>query len=318
MALEHRGILRLGYIRAGLNDPRLEKSRRFYKEVIGMLETTLEGGRTYLRCWHEPHQFSLVIEETPENQLIEIGFEVRDQLDLDRITARVSGQDIEVESAGANTALNGLGPSIAFKIPGGQRLRLYYHMQQPGYVTGYSSPDWNVPKLLRGKPAPLFLVHCGITSPNPAETIAFLTDVLEFGVAEKILTDDGHSTLSALLFRSAHGCGHDLAVFPGEAGKLHHIAFNQEDETEILQSGTYLREDGVKIDIYGPTRQSYGKTFSLHFFDDCGIRNELCAGGRLNELHPEFMPVNWTEANLAKALSYFDNNMNEGFLTPSI
>ena len=42
------------------------------------------------------------------------------------------------------------------------------------------------------------------------------------------------------------------------------------------------REAGVDIDRYGPTRQSYGKTFSLHCLDPFGVRLELCAGARFD------------------------------------
>nr|ART38817.1 G336 [uncultured bacterium] len=74
----------------------------------------------------------------------------------------------------------------------------------------------------------------------------------------------------------------------------------------------------MNIDIYGPTRQSYGKTFSLHFHDPFGVRLELCAGGRITEVHPEFEAVRWTESQLGKALSYFDRDLQAAFLQPSL
>jgi catechol 2,3-dioxygenase len=74
----------------------------------------------------------------------------------------------------------------------------------------------------------------------------------------------------------------------------------------------------VNIDIYGPTRQSYGKTFSLHFHDPFGIRLELCSGGRITEVHPQFQSVRWTESQLGKALSYFDRDLRTEFLQPSL
>jgi catechol 2,3-dioxygenase len=56
----------------------------------------------------------------------------------------------------------------------------------------------------------------------------------------------------------------------------------------------------------------------VHFHDPCGIRYELCAGGRFSELHPQFQPVRWTESNLPKALAFYDNVENKEFLTPSL
>lgn len=319
MALKHRGILRLGYARLGLADPRLLKSREFYVEKVGMLESLVEPNRVYLRCWHESFQHCLVLEETGHNHLMEIGFQVRNEDDLAEFTRRVAEQGIAVTACPANQPLHGLGESIGFQIPGGPVMRLYVDMRQAGYVTGYVAPDWVVPKALRGTQAPYFLNHIGLTAPDPAATIAFLTDVLDFVISEKIVKDHGGEMLSALLFRmSKDGGGQELAIFPGEAGRLHHLAFTKEDANDILVSGLYLRQDGIPIDIYGPTRQSYGKTFSLHFFDPFGIRLELCSGGRLTEVHPEFEPVVWKESSLRQALSYYDRDLNPDFLRPTL
>ena len=53
MGLKHRGILRIAYLWLGLDDPRLIRSRHFYLEQMGMLESLRENSRSYLRCWHE-------------------------------------------------------------------------------------------------------------------------------------------------------------------------------------------------------------------------------------------------------------------------
>jgi catechol 2,3-dioxygenase-like lactoylglutathione lyase family enzyme len=198
-------------------------------------------------------------------------------------------------------------------------LRLFEHMEQIGYATGFDSPDWVVPKELRATPAPLFLNHVGITVPNPKQTVDFLTQHLGFYVSEKIVSDNGRQLLSALLFRMTKDVGgQELAIYPGEAGRLHQIAFTKEDANDILIDGQYLRNDRIDIDQYGPTRQSYGKTFSLHFYDPFGVRLELCSGGRITDPHPDFEPVVWTESNLKKALSYYDRDLNPRFLEPCL
>ncbi len=319
MALKHKGIIRIGYVRIGLNDQRLLHARPFYRDHLGMLETRVEPGRAYLRCWHEAFHHSLVIDETPENHLVEIGFQVRDREDLKQFTTVLRKDGIKVTSAKPNDVLRGIGHSISFQIPGGQTLRLYETMEMVGYATGFEAPDWVVPKELRATPAPIYLNHAGITVPNPERTIDFLTRKLGFYVSEVIMTNDGKKKLSALLFRMTKDVGgQELAIFPGAAGKLHHIAFSKEDPNDILIDGQYLVQDRIKIDAYGPTRQSYGKTFSLHFYDPFGVRLELCAGGRITDPHPEFQPVVWTEDNLKKAFSYFDRDFNQSFLEASL
>ena len=318
MALKHRGIHRLGYVRLALADARLKRAEDFYCRQFGLLESRRGPGRLYLRCWHEPFACSLVLEEAAGNRLVEIGFQVRDAGDLERLAAAIEAAGTAVEHTAAGAALEGLGASIAFTVPGGPRLRLYADMAQPGYVTGYDSPDWVTPRALRGTPAPFFLNHAGVCVSDPPVAVNFLTGVLGFVVSERIDAADGR-LLSALLFRmSKEVGGQELALFPGPAGALHHIAFTKEDPNDILLAGMYLREGGVDIDRYGPTRQSYGKTFSLHCRDPFGVRLELCAGGRVTEVHSEFQPVVWDEAELGKALSWYDRDLQAGFLEPSL
>ncbi|MFZ5491270.1 MAG: VOC family protein [Pseudomonadota bacterium] len=318
MALKHRGIHRLGYVRLALADQRLKRAEAFYCGQFGLLESRRGPGRLYLRCWHEPFAYSLVLEEAADNRLVEMGFQVRDEVDLARLAEAVERAGIAVQRSPAGAELEGLGASIAFGVPGGPRLRLYADQAQPGYVTGYDSPDWVTPRALRGTPAPFFLNHAGVTVADPAAAVDFLTGVLGFVVSECIEAADGR-LLSALLFRmSKEVGGQELALFPGPAGALHHVAFTKEDPNDILVTGMYLREAGVDIDRYGPTRQSYGKTFSLHCRDPFGVRLELCAGGRVTEVHSEFQPVVWDEAELGKALSWYDRDLQAAFLEPSL
>ncbi|MFZ5490974.1 MAG: VOC family protein [Pseudomonadota bacterium] len=318
MALKHGGIIRIAYVRLALNDSRLRQAQFFYCDSLGLVETYRQPDRLYLRCWHEAFPYSLVLDEAPENRLVEIGFQVRDASDLKQLELNVlaAGSKVEHHSPGV---LAGMGESITFDIPGGPKLRLFAELPQIGYMTGFDSPDWVTPRALRGTPAPFFLNHAGITVADPKAAVDFLTRALGFVISERIDSDDGERLLSALLFRmQKEAGGQELAIFPGPAGHLHHIAFTKEDPNDILIDGQYLREAGVNIDIYGPTRQSYGKTFSLHFHDPFGVRLELCAGGRLTEVHPEFEPVRWTESQLGKALSYFDRDLQTAFLAPSL
>jgi len=319
MSLKHLGINRLAYVRYSLNDPNLEKTRNFYKDKLGLMETASTQSALQMRCWHEPYAFTTMIESSNSPGLTEIGFQVRDAKDLAEIKAKIEAADVLVR-AESEGVINGVGESIIFNVPHGPQLRLFYAMNQLGYPTGHKSPDWVTPKSIRGTPAPMFLNHVGITSDQPQLTVDFLTNILGFYVSEKIITDDSNKLVSALLFRMSKNVGgQEIAVFPGPAGKLHHVAYTKDDASDILLDGQYLRNDGVNIEIMGPTRQLYGNTFSLHFRDDFGVRLELCSGGRMTDPHPEFKPVIWTESQASRALSFYDDeNMDTNFLSYSL
>ena len=315
MTIRHRGIRRLGYVRLAVDD--LDTAVAFAQDTLGLMpHDESNSDRALLRCWHEPQSFTFVLERGAP-ALVEIGFQVLDEEDLQSASHRVRSAGVNVTESPAGEPLPDLGPSIAFQVPDGPALRLFAHQVLPGFVTaGNGGADWNVPKSLRHTQAPLYLTHVGVTSPNPPAVIEFLTTRLDFGISELLTTDDGGTTLSALLFRTNHG--QDIAIYPGVEARLHHVAFEKEDEVDILREATWLRQDGVRLDAYGPTRQSYGRTFSVHFWDPCGIRYEMCAGHRFSELHPDFKPVRWTESNLDKALSFYDTLENKEFLSPSL
>jgi catechol 2,3-dioxygenase len=318
MALIHRGIQRIGYVRIAVNDPRLLKSRQFYAHELGLLEMGTESNRAYFRCWHEPYQFSLVVEHSCEPGLIEIGFQVRDAADLARFESRIAQAGVAVQLDAAGAVLHAVGQSLAFAVPAGPRLRLFDHMVQPGYQSGYESPDWVVPRALRGTPAPLHLNHVGFTTPDPGGCADFLAHTLDFFTSEKMVDDDG-KLVSSLMYRMSKNVGgQELALFPGDQVKLHHIAFSKEDASDILADGIHLRSDGVAIDLLGPVRQPYGNTFSLYFRDPSGVRLALCSGGRMTEPHRDFQPVVWSRAHFRKALSYYDEEVGDEFLAPSL
>lgn len=319
MSLKHLGINRLAYVRYSLDDPKLEKTRVFYKEKLGLIETSSSQTSIQMRCWHEPYAFTTMIEASKSPGLTEIGFQVRDSKDLENLKEKIEASGIDVLSE-LDGVIKGVGESIAFNIPHGPRLRLFSAMNQLGYSTGHTSPDWVTPKSIRGTPAPMFLNHVAVTSDNPQASVDFLTNILGFYISEKIVTDDSGKLMSALLFRMSKNVGgQEISIFPGPAGKLHHIAYTKDDASDILLDGQYLRNDGVNIEIMGPTRQLYGNTFSLHFRDDFGVRLELCSGGRMTDPHPEFKPVVWTESQATRALSFYDDeNMDTNFLAYSL
>lgn len=319
MALRRRGIHRLGYVWLGLDDPRLLKTREFYTQELGLLETGYASGHLSFRCWHESYKFSFVANHSETPGLVEIGFQVRDDADLAAFKSRVAAAGVAVSEAEADAVLAGLGRSIAFRVPEGPPIRLFAQMDQLGYVAGFEAPDWVPPKPLRGKAAPFHINHVGVTTPNPERCVGFLSDALGFLVSEKIVDASG-KLVSALMFRMSKNVGgQELAIFPGDAVKLHHVAFSKEDASDIIADAYHLRADGVDIDPLGPLRQPYGNTFSVHFKDPCGVRLELCNGGRMTDLHREFQPVVWSTENLRGALSYYDKiKAPEAFFQPCL
>jgi catechol 2,3-dioxygenase len=316
--LRPHGILRLGYVRVSLGDADLAAARGFYCDTLGLVSDPRSSAeRSWLRCWHEAQPYSFVIERGGTPRLIEVGFELASADDLARLGQRIAAEGGAGVRSPSEPALPGMGGSLTCEVPGGLAIRLYVPYAEPGrFLVGHQSPDWVTPRELRATPAPLFLNHVGVNVADPGVAVRFLTRALGFVVSERVEGPDGE-VVSALLFRMSRDAGgQELALFKGAKGAragLHHIAFTKEDCNDILLDGQYLAQANVRIDPLGPTRQPYGKTFSLYFYDPVGLRFELCSGGRITEAHPEFEPVVWSEAVFHRALSFYDEGVHEGF-----
>jgi catechol 2,3-dioxygenase len=314
--LQPHGIVRLGYVRVSLGDADLAAARRFYSDVLGLVGDDRSSREcSWFRCWHEAQPYSYVVERGGRPRLIEVGFELATAEDLALIAERIATEGGEVERSSSERSLPGMGASLTCQVPGGLTIRVYAPFAQPpAYLVGHESPDWVTPRELRATPAPLFLNHVGLTVPDPTRAASFLTRALGFVVSERV-EDERGALVSALLFRMSRDVGgQEIALFRGASFGLHHIAFTKEDCNDILLDGQYLAQANVRIDPLGPTRQPYGKTFSLYFYDPFGLRFELCSGGRITEAHPEFEPVVWSAARFDRALSLYDERLPEGFL----
>ena len=51
----------------------------------------------------------------------------------------------------------------------------------------------------------------------------------------------------------------------------------------------------------------------MYFFDPVGNRNEVFTGGYW--VDPDFEPITWTEAEMGRAMFYYDGEVNERFFT---
>ena len=69
---------------------------------------------------------------------------------------------------------------------------------------------------------------------------------------------------------------------------------------------------GVRIDA-GPTRHGATRGWGLYFFDPAGNRNEVYTGGYWAD--PDREPVTWTEAQMGRAVFYYEGVVDQDFLT---
>ncbi len=298
-------ILRLSHVEVRVPD--LELATAYYSEVVGLIETARETERVFLKCWDEHQAHSVVLTWEPTHGLNHFGFKVTEHEDLDLYTARLEAAGIEVRRYGVDEWAPGHGEAIRFTLPSGHSMELVHGMQQVGNLLPLTNPPPK-PMGLTGI-APPRIDHLFLTAEDVGGLTDFLVDVLGFRVTEQVVGDDGFRIATWL--EVSHS-SHDIALVTGPNGGLHHFAFHVEDWTALRDAADICAYHGVNMDT-NPTRHGATRGHCLYFFDPLGNRNEVFTGGYW--VDPDNEPTIWTEAEMGRALFWYDGVVNQKFLT---
>ena len=299
------GILRLSHVE--IRVPDLELATAYYTEVVGLVETAREPDRVFLKCWDEHQHHSVILKMAPTYGLESVGFKVQDAADLDTYSARIEAAGIATKRYSAGELGPGHGEAVRFMSPTGHLTELVFGMEQVGNMLPLTNPP----------PEPLGLVgihppridHVFLTCEDVDGAFSFFSEVLDFRLTEQIMGDDGYR-LVAFLERTH--TPHDVAFITGPQGGLHHFAFWLDDWNQMRAAADLCAYHGVNIDA-GPTRHGATRGHGLYFFDPSGNRNEVYTGGYW--VDPDAEPVTWTEAEMGKAIFYYEGAVNQRFLT---
>jgi catechol 2,3-dioxygenase len=299
------GILRLSHVEVRVPD--LELATAYYTEVLGLLETAREPERVFLKCWDEHEHHSVILRYAASYGLEHMGFKVQDADDLEQCERTVEKAGGRVTRHARGELAPGHGEAIRFDTPTGHRCELVWGMEKVGNLLPRTNPPPR-PLGLVGI-APPRLDHVFVTAEDVEEGTRFFQDVLGFRLTEQVVADDGHQ-LATWLERSHSP--HDIALVTGPNGGLHHFAFWLDDWNDVRTAADTLAYHGVPIDV-GPTRHGATRGYTVYFFDPAGNRNEVFTGGYW--VDPDHEPVTWTEAEMGRAIFYYQGAVNQRFLT---
>ena len=299
------GILRLSHVHVRVPD--LELAAAYYGEVVGLIETAREDNRVYLKCWDEHQHHSVVLEYAPTYGLDRVGFKVQDESDLDDLTSKIEAAGIATKRYGQGELGPGTGHTVQFESPSGHLTELVWGMAQVGNLLPQTNPPPQ-PQGLVGIHPPR-LDHLFLMCEDVEEVTDFYTDILGFRLTEQILADDGHQLVT---FLERTHTPHDIAFITGPNGALHHFAFWLDDWNDVRDAADICSYHGVNIDA-GPTRHGATRGHGLYFFDPAGNRNEVYTGGYWAD--PDREPVTWTEAEMGRAVFYYEGVVDQRFLT---
>ena len=298
------GILRLSHVE--LRCPDLELSTAYYTEVVGLVETAREQERVWLKGWDEHQHHSVILRYAPTYGLEVMGFKVADAGDLDILQARVEEHGIATKRLKVGELGPGSGDTVRFTAPSGHVVDLVHGMEQVGNMLPLHNPPPE-PQGLVGIHPPR-IDHVFVMCEDVDGVTAFFQDVLDFRLTEQIIADDGYQ-LATFLERTH--TAHDIAFITGPNSAFHHVAFWVDDWNELRRAADLCAYHGVPIDA-GPTRHGATRGWGLYFFDPAGNRNEVYTGGYWAD--PDREPVTWTEAEMGRAVFYYEGVVDQRFL----
>jgi catechol 2,3-dioxygenase len=301
------GVLRPGHIQIRVTD--LGGAVRHYAEVIG-LEEVLRGadGRVYFKAWDEFDHHSVILREADTPGMDFVGFKVANDAALTDLGERVRRFGLAVEEIPAGE-MPATGRRLRFTCPTGHTLELFADKQQIGNGLGTVNPEVK-PETIKGM-RPTRFDHCLLYGDDLDTNLVLFTEVLGFHLTERIIAGDGKTIIGTFL--SCSNKPHDIAFIRNpEKGRFHHASFCLESWNDIGNAADIITRHKVPLDI-GPTRHGITRGYTIYFFDPSGNRNEVFSGGY--QYYPDNPVLEWTEAELGRAIFYYDRKLNERFLS---
>jgi catechol 2,3-dioxygenase len=292
MSVPERLLSQLAHVE--LITPKLEDSRWFFGEVLGLEESSRDAESVYFRGWGERFQHSLQLTAGPEPALGHIGWRAASPEALERAAAKL-------EAAGAGEgwveATTGHGPAYRFRGPGGQVEEVFWEVER-FRAAGELAPLFpHRPQRFRPRGvAARQIDHVTVPTPDILADAQFRRDVLGFRFTG--WTAAPHDAdLCVFAECTTNEQAHDLGLVPELTplrGRLNHVAYWLDQRSDVFRAADVLLDYAVPLE-YGPGRHGMGEITFLYFREPGGIRIELNSGGYRN-YEPDLEPTKWLPA----------------------
>ena len=281
--------------------PKLEESRDFFINVMGMYETERVGDSVYLRGWDDYEHHSLQLTASSKPALGHYAFRAMSPQALKRRVAAVEKSGL---GKGWKEDNIGHGPAYCFTDPDGHNMEIYYETEwyQPTEETkpalknqASRFPDHGI-GLRR-------LDHINILASDVRASRVFHEEVLGMRLTEQVIFDDGSEKASWV---TCNNKTYDVAIvedWSGAKGRLNHMTYAVDNREAILRAADICLEHGVSMET-GPHKHAIQQTFFLYVFEPGGIRFEIANAGARLMLAPDWKPIIWNEAERKKGQAW--------------
>jgi catechol 2,3-dioxygenase len=262
-----------------LNVADLNRSRKFYTEIIGLQVTDETDTHVYLRAMEERGHHCVVLQQSDQPGTVEVlGFKTFDEDDLDRAEAYFQSKGRPTSWVERPYQGRTLLTSDNMGIP----LEFYHKMDR-------LEPIHQKYELYRGV-KPLRIDHFNVFSTSVDESVAFYGD---FGFRCTEYTEDEESKKLWAAWVHRKGGIHDIAFTNGVGPRMHHIAFWVPTPLNIIDLCDLMSTTGHLDQIErGPGRHGISNAFFLYVLDPDGHRIEIYCSD-YQTVDPDLEPIKW-------------------------
>lgn len=270
-------IIRLSH--AIFNVADLDRSRKFYTDILGMQITDEDENRLYLRAMEERGHHCLILQKSDQPGTVEVlGFKTFDEEDLDRAEAYFKSKNRPTSWVDRPYQGRTLLTSDNMGIP----IEFYHKMDR-------LAPIHQKYELYRGV-KPLRIDHFNVFSTSVDESVAFYGD---FGFRCTEYTEDEESKKLWAAWLHRKGGIHDIAFTNGLGPRLHHVAFWVPTPLNIIDLLDLMSTTGYLENIErGPGRHGISNAFFLYILDPDGHRIEIYCSD-YQTVDPDLEPIKW-------------------------
>jgi catechol 2,3-dioxygenase len=283
--MARRTVSQLAYVE--IATPRLQESRDFYVDVLGMTEVAQNDDGIFLRAWGDYLPYSLQLTDGDDAALRRIGWRADSAEDLERVAGELPGEWTDDNV--------GRGRAFAFKSPSGHVNEIFWDTKPLDVPAELRSTFPNRPQKFAPRGVGVRQIdHVTVGSENPLSEAEWFRDKLDFRFMEYTLLD-ASSAEPFFTMVSTTEQAHNLGLALNSTGVVaaaHHVAFWLDQEVDVLRAAAILQEAGVPLE-YGPGRHGMGENTYLYVREPSGFRIEIFSGGYRNYL-PDWQPVRWT------------------------
>lgn len=277
-------ITRASHVALAVTD--LERSRDFYRDVIGLVVTEETDDAVYLRGLEEAAHHSLVLERGDEAKALRVGLRVRFDDDIVRAEQHFARIGIEHQRVEKDHQ----GPTLQFRDPVGTLMELTSSMETvPRKMQDFA-------EFVGG--APQRLDHYQVVTYDVQAATDFWTG-LGMRMSEYTATDGTDELWGTWM--EVKGNTHDLVFTNGRGPRLHHFAYTVPDGLSLLHAADVAGSLGFGQEIdRGPGRHGISNALFLYLRDPDQHRIELFTT-HYQFIDLEEQPIRWDTSNPQRA-----------------